>query len=110
MPACGCSSTTSLIVGTRPQVAFDFLDASGDPADPTSLTVRVMDPGGAVVEYDQDSPEVSNPTVGTWVWQPASPLLTAGEWWVYVAGSGGGADVAAEDSFVIGDTHVPLGT
>ncbi len=109
MSSCGCSSSSSLLLGHRPSVRFDITDVDGDPADPTAITIRVMSPSGTIVAYNQDHATVSNPAVGTWIWQAPDGIDEAGEWWVYAVAEGGGADVAAETSFVIGDIHVPLG-
>jgi hypothetical protein len=96
------------MVGARPEVEVTVRDVDGELADPTAITFRVMDPGGNIETYDQDSSEVSNASVGLWSWQPASGLSIPGTWWVYVVSTGGGADVATETSFFIEDIHVPL--
>lgn len=108
--SCGCASGTSTIVGSTPTVTFMFTDVDGDPANPTALSIRVLHPNGTTVDtYDHLDVEVTNPAVGTWAWRPSSGLDEAGEWWVYALASGGGTDVATEASFVISDSHVPLG-
>lgn len=105
--SCGCVTGT-LIVGTRPTLELEFRDEDDALADPTSITVRVLPPSGTVVEYATPHATITQTSTGLWEFQFPLALTEAGEYWVYVVGSGGGTDVAAQASFTLHDTHVPL--
>lgn len=96
------------MVGTEVILPLEFRDSDDDLADPTTIDVRVLNPDGTVVTYDESDPEITggNPDTGLWefTWTPAEP----GEYWVYVVGVGGGASVASERLVKVRDTHVPL--
>ena len=105
--SCGCSSSNANLIGSRPTLTFTFTDIDGVPADPSTIAMTVMDPSGTLTTWEIS--DFTNPTPGTWVFEFADPLTEVGEWWVYAAAAGGGADAAAETSFTISDIHVPLG-
>lgn len=107
MAQCGCGKLR--LVGSNPTLAMSFTDDDGAATNPTGLTVKLLFPDGTTVEsFTEASPEVSNPGVGEWEWQRATAPDQVGEYWVYVAASGGGTDIAKQASFSLADTHVPL--
>lgn len=113
--SCGCDEANQPMIGTEVTLPLEFRtrpadgETEGDPADPTSIEIRVLRPDGEVDEYTHLSSEVSggDPAVGLWefTWTPAH----VGEHWVYVRGTGGGVSATSQRSVTIHDTHVPLG-
>jgi hypothetical protein len=96
------------MAGTAPVVTATITDADGAPADPTALVVTTRAPDGTQVDYTHPDAAITNPAVGTWVFTFPAPLTDAGEWAVYFAASGGGADVARSVVFKVRSPAVSL--
>lgn len=95
-------------VGTRPRVRMTFWDENETLANPSSITVKVRAPGGTTTTWTTPNATITNESTGVWLFQFPAALTTAGEYWFYAVGSGGGADVAIEIKFVLKGVHVPL--
>lgn len=79
-----------------------FTDSNNVPTDPTTVTLRIMDPSG--VESIFTTPQLTH--VGTGVFSLTFPCLKAGVW--YYRFEGTGACVATQDNqFVITSTTFP---
>lgn len=96
------------VVGTRPRVRLTFRDENDDLADPDDITVKVKAPGGATSSWVTPDITITQESTGVWLFMFPSPLLVAGEYWLYAVGSGGGADAAREIKFTVSGVHVPL--
>lgn len=81
-------------VGDRPTVTayFTTID-TGDPANPTAITVRVRKPDGTVTTYDQTN--CTNPETGTWKFAFPFSIDQTGKWSVKFQGT---ATVIAADT------------
>lgn len=106
MPS-ACSGS-SIMAGTAPVVTAAITNAAGAPANPTGLVVTTRSPSGTQVEYTHPNAAITNPAVGTWVFTFPAPLIVAGEWAVYFAASGGGADTARSVTFKVRSPAVSL--
>lgn len=62
-----------LEIGDQPVATATCRDAAGDLADPTTITFTMTYAGGSV-SYDQDDPEVTNPSTG--IWKCVFPVTT----------------------------------
>lgn len=81
-------------VGDQPTVTGLFTDIDGNPADPTSILVRVRNPDGTTIdEYDET--DLENPTVGTWTFTFPTPFTDDGPYIVKFYGTAG--VIAADD-------------
>lgn len=109
-----CTVSGRRLVGSVPEIDMVFREAPEDDvtpgalADPTSITVRVLLPDATVVEYETPHATITTSSTGLWKFTFPAALTQAGEYWVYIVGTGGGVDVAAQVSFTLHDTHVPL--
>lgn len=109
-----CTISGRRIVGSIPEIDMEFRQAPVDDntpgalADPTGITVRVLLPDATVVEYQTPSATITSSSTGLWTFTFPAALTQAGEYWVYIVGTGGGVPVAAQVSFTLHDTHVPL--
>lgn len=105
--SCACSGS-SIIAGTTVTVTATITDSDGAAADPTALVVTTRAPDGTQVDYTHPHATITNPAVGTWKFTFPGPLTDAGEWAVYFAASGGGADVARSVIFKVKSPAVSL--
>jgi hypothetical protein len=95
------------VVGVRPAFELRFYDSDGDLVDPASITVRSKDPSGDITQWVSPDATISQIGTGIWEFQYPAALTEAGRYWLYVVGSGGGADAASEISFTVRGSHVP---
>lgn len=95
-------------VGTRPRVRLRFWDENDSLADPTSITVKVKNPGGTTTTWTTPDATIIQESTGVWTFTFPAALTQAGDYWFYAVGSGGGADVADELKFTLRGVHVPL--
>ena len=65
--------------------------ATGVVTDPTTVTLRVKDPAGAVTVYTYALAEITKSTTGIYVKTLA--FSTAGDWWLRWEGTGAAAGV-----------------
>lgn len=98
----------SLVPGTAPRFTASFTDADGAAADPTGVVVKVRDPSGDQTTYTHPHATITNPAVGTWVWQAPAGWTEKGKWWVRFAGTGNGVTVALESSEEVCASHLVL--
>lgn len=83
-----------------------FRNSEDALANPTTITVRVLAPGGTITAYVSPHATISNPSTGVWEFQFPS-ALPAGKYWVNVVGSGGGVDVGRDVLVEVHGSHVP---
>ena len=99
---------TTIYVGGRPSVRMTFTDVDDDLADPGSITVKVLKPDKTTATYTTPDGTISQESAGVWVFQFPDGLDQGGTYWVYIVGSGGGADAAGEIKLTVHGSHVPL--
>jgi hypothetical protein len=75
-------------IGDQPTITgyFTALD-TGEPANPSAITIRVRKPDGSIDIYDQA--DCTNPTVGTWRFLLPAPIDQEGQWIVKFYGTAG---------------------
>lgn len=96
-----------LHVGTAPRITGYFTDGDGNPADPTTVTVRAIDPDGVTIStWTSPDAQITNPAVGTWIFDFPNALDDAGKYHVLMVGSGA-ISASNEISFTIHGTRVP---
>lgn len=104
MAACG---TNVIYVGGRPSVQMTFTDVDDQLADPGSILVKVLKPDMTTATYNTPDGSISQDSTGVWVFQFPAGLDLSGTYWVYMVGSGGGADAASEIKLLVHGSHVP---
>lgn len=74
-------------LGTLVTVTVYFVNAAGEPTNPTGITFLERDPTGTVVTRDES--DATNPNVGEWVWPASRAFDIPGIWrWRAVGTSG----------------------
>ena len=71
----------SPMVGTMVGVTAEFVDEAREAADPTSVSIKVLDPAGDVTEPVPDHQ-------GTGIYRVEFPITEAGIWVVQAEGTG----------------------
>lgn len=99
-------STNTIYAGTRPVVEMTFRDSDDVLGDPTTITVRVLNPDGTVDEYQTPHATITQTATGIWEFQFPS-ALPAGKHWVNVVGEGAGVDAARDILVQVHGSHVP---
>lgn len=98
----------SVRVGTRPQVQALITNATtGDPSNPTALTVIVRKPDGTQDPYTTPNVAITNPETGTWLFRFPAEITVPGTYWIYFNGDDP-ADVADEIKLVVRGVHVDV--
>ena len=92
MQAC----SAKLMVGDRPVVRGTFRDVDYELADPTSITVKVRQPDGTVTTYTTPDASITQESTGVWDFTFPDAFDAAGDWYVYMVGTGAGADAAEQ--------------
>lgn len=92
-----------LYVNTTLRLTINFKDDDGDDVDPSTVTFRLMSPGGveSTYVYETDS-EVTKQSVGDY----AAEIVpdTAGRWFYRWQTTGSGTALATEGDFLIQDS------
>lgn len=102
------SCTSVIYVGGRPTVQMTFTDISDTLADPSSILVKVLKPDKTTATYNTPDGAITNDSTGVWLFQFPVGLDQGGTYWVYMVGSGGGADAASEIKLTVHGSHVPI--
>lgn len=100
-------SANAIYIGSRPTVRMTFTDTDDALVDPSDITVRVKSPSRIVTEYVSPDATITQDSLGVWLFQFPDGLAEAGDYWIYILGSGGGADQAAEIKITVRGSHVP---
>jgi hypothetical protein len=88
-------------IGDRMEANTDFQDAAGDAADPDAVEYKLAEPDGTETTYTIADAEVSNPSVGRWVFSIViTDAMGPGTYGLRVVGSGG-VDSAEESEFEV---------
>lgn len=103
--SCGISV---IYVGGRPSIRMTWTDIDDDLVDPATIQVKVLKPDMTTATYDYPSDaSITNESTGVWLFHFPSGLDQSGTYWVYMVGSGGGADAAGEIKLMVHGSHVP---
>lgn len=102
--SCG---TSVIYVGGRPSVRMTFTDTDNELADPSAIQVKVLKPDQTTATYNTPDGAIVNDYTGVWTFTFPAGLDQSGTYWVYMVGSGGGADAANEIKLTVHGSHVP---
>lgn len=95
-------SETLFYVGDSITSTFTFTNTeTGDNVDPTTVTLKALDPLGNETTYSSGDSEWANPSVG--VYKLTITVSTAG-WWTFAAVGTGSYSASIENSAFVNPT------
>lgn len=95
------SNQLTVNIGDRVESTVDFTSSAGVLTDPAAVEFKLAEPDGTETTYTIADAEVSNPSVGRWVFSIViTAAMGAGTYAVRVVGAGG-IDSAEESEFTV---------